>query len=493
MMVHVYKSPNNVEISKRLQRLNVPFQEFTSESILDLSHDSSDQVYFVDQRDLEGKDWALLRVRMAQANRYYIVAGPGLSSVEIVNAVRDGAYDVLLNEDSDNRWREAIDKVVNSQALWMQIYGGKPRASKEALIGESPPMRSLRQAIERLGPTNASVLIMGESGVGKELVANALHKVANQGPFVAVNCAAIPKDLIEAELFGAEKGAYTGALKTRPGLVEQAATGTLFLDEIGELDIQLQPKLLRFLETRRFRRVGGDKELSINVRVLSATNRNLGREVDAGQFRADLYFRLSEIILRVPPLRQRPEDIPLLAQAFLMNAGERFGKHFEGLEPELARKLQNHTWPGNVRELKSAIDRLAIWYDGPLLRAGWWKAPLRSETPGTDQDYPSHFQDDHDVDHRGIPDSGIGSSGAPSTFPQRSQSRMPVGNHSAPAGGGGGGGWRPGGFSAAPSRKQKLEMARQLLEESGESLTWVAAQLGIHPTTLYRWRKENKI
>ncbi len=488
MMVHVYKSPNSEEISSRLKRLNLPYQEFTSDSILELSHDSSDQVYFVDQRDLEGKDWAALRVRMAQANRYYIVAGPGLSSLEIVNAVRDGAYDVLLNEDTDHRWQEAIDKVVKSQALWMQIYGGKPRATKEVLIGESPSMRSLRQAIERLGPTNASVLIMGESGVGKELVASALHKVANQGPFVAVNCAAIPKDLIEAELFGAEKGAYTGALKTRPGLVEQAATGTLFLDEIGELDIQLQPKLLRFLETRRFRRVGGDKELSINVRVLSATNRNLEREVDAGRFRADLYFRLSEIILRVAPLRQRPEDIPLLAQSFLVNAGERFGKHFEGLEPELARKFQNYTWPGNVRELKSAIDRLAIWYDGPLLRAGWWKAPLRSETPSSEMDYPSHFQDDMDESSAGLPESGIGSVSSHAPAPSPSHA---TGN--APAQPSGNGGWSPGGFTAAPSRKQKLEMARQLLEESGESLTWVAAQLGVHPTTLYRWRKENKI
>lgn len=490
MMVHVFKSPNNEDITRRLMRLGISFQQYTPDSILELGHDTSDQVYFVDHNDLQGSDWALLRVRMAQANRYYIVAGAGLASSQIVNAVRDGAYDVLLNEDSDARWQESIDKVVKSQTLWMQIYGGKPRATKELMVGESTPMRSLRQAIERLGPTNASVLIMGESGVGKELVASALHKVANLGPFVAVNCAAIPKDLIEAELFGAEKGAYTGALKTRPGLVEQAATGTLFLDEIGELDIQLQPKLLRFLETRRFRRVGGEKELSVNLRVLSATNRNLEREVDEGRFRADLYFRLSEIILRVVPLRQRPEDIPMLAHSFLASAGERFGKHFEGLEPELARKFQNYTWPGNVRELKSAIDRLAIWYDGPLLRAGWWKAPLRSESPSTDQAYPSQFQNDYDSD---LPESGIGSAaisgGDPGLVPSSPhQPRQP--QREAPQGRPGN--WAPGGFSA-PSRKQKLEMARQLLEESGESLTWVAAQLGVHPTTLYRWRKENKI
>ena len=198
MMVHVFKSPNNEDITRRLMRLGISFQQYTPDSILELGHDTSDQVYFVDHSDLQGADWALLRVRMAQANRYYIVAGAGLASSQIVNAVRDGAYDVLLNEDSDARWQEAIDKVVKSQTLWMQIYGGKPRATKELMVGESTPMRSLRQAIERLGPTNASVLIMGESGVGKELVASALHKVANLGPFVAVNCAAIPKDLIEA-------------------------------------------------------------------------------------------------------------------------------------------------------------------------------------------------------------------------------------------------------------------------------------------------------
>jgi transcriptional regulator with PAS, ATPase and Fis domain len=261
---------------------------------------------------------------------------------------------------------------------------------------------------------------------------------------VALNCAAIPKELMEAELFGAEKGAYTGATRTRPGLVEQASGGTLFLDEIGEMDVKLQPKLLRFLETRKTRRVGGNSEIQSEVRVLSATNSNLESEIALGKFRSDLYYRLSEVILHVPPLRTRPEDIPQFAMAFLQLAGERLGKYFDSIEPELIRGFQEYDWPGNVRELRNAIDRIAILYDGPVLRAAWWERPQPAAQPS------------HDL----------------------SQHAHAVG----------------GGVSGLPlSRRQKLETARQLLETSGNDLTWVAAQLGIHPTTLYRWRKAGKL
>jgi two-component system NtrC family response regulator len=228
--------------------------------------------------------------------------------------------------------------------------------------------------------------------------------------------------------------------------VEQASGGTLFLDEIGELDVKLQPKLLRFLETRRARRVGGSVEIQSEVRVLSATNSNLESEIVEAQFRSDLYYRLSEVILHVPPLRTRPSDISLLTMAFLNAAGERLGKHFESTEPELIHKFQQYDWPGNVRELKNAIDRLVILYDGPVLRAAWWDVPKRVN-------------------------SRAGSLGTT------------LHNSSGSADG------RPVAFN----RKQKLEMARQLLESSGNDLTWVAAQLGIHPTTLYRWRKTKKI
>ena len=434
------------DLEPRIQRLGVRCQHFTKDSIRDLNHDSSELIYLLPFNTLSDVDWPQLRVRLAQANRCYIIVSESLSSAEIMNAARDGAYDVLLYSDADERWQEALRKVVDAQKLWMQLYGGSPMGAKDLLVGQSTAMKSLRQAIERLGPTVASVLILGESGVGKERVASALHNASGRNPFVALNCAAIPKELMEAELFGAEKGAYTGANKTRAGLVEQASGGTLFLDEIGELDVKLQPKLLRFLETRKTRRVGGSSEIQSEVRVLSATNSNLESEIVDGRFRSDLYYRLSEVILHVPPLRTRPTDISLLTMAFLKAAGERLGKHFDSVEPELIHKFQQYDWPGNVRELKNAIDRLVILYDGPVLRGAWWDVPQRA--------------------------TARGSAMSPS---------FPAGPGTADG--------RPVAFN----RKQKLEMARQLLESSGHDLTWVAAQLGIHPTTLYRWRKTKKI
>src|SRR6266536_610131 len=375
-------------VEPRLTKLGIRFQNFNKDTIRDLNHDSAELVYLLPFTILAEPDWPQLRVRLAQANRCYMVVSDALSSAEIMNAARDGAYDVLLYSDGDERWLEAMRKVVDSQKLWLQLYGGSPLGSKDLLVGQSTAMKSLRQAIERLGPTVASVLILGESGVGKERVASALHGASGRGPFVAVNCAAIPKELMEAELFGAEKGAYTGANKTREGLVEQAADGTLFLDEIGELDVRLQPKLLRFLETRKARRVGGNLEIQSEVRVLSATNSNLESEIADGKFRSDLYYRLSEVILHVPPLRTRPTDIPQLTVSFLKAAGERLGKHFERVEPELIRKFQQYDWPGNVRELKNAVDRMVILYDGPLLRAAWWDVPQRISTRMTSQGHP---------------------------------------------------------------------------------------------------------
>ena len=433
-------------LEPRLAKLGIRCQHFSKDTIRDLNHDSAELVYLLPFSALSELDWPQLRVRLAQANRCYIVVSDALNSAEIMNAARDGAYDVLLYPDDDDRWLEALRKVVDAQKLWLQLYGGAPLGSKDILVGQSTAMKSLRQAIERLGPTVASVLILGESGVGKERVAAALHSASGRDPFVPLNCAAIPKELMEAELFGAERGAYTGANKTREGLVEQAAGGTLFLDEIGELDVKLQPKLLRFLETRRARRVGGSAEIQSEVRVLSATNSNLESEIVEAKFRSDLYYRLSEVILHVPPLRTRPGDISLLTMAFLNAAGERLGKHFESTEPELIHKFQQHDWPGNVRELKNAIDRMVILYDGPVLRAAWWDVPQRVNSRGGALSSALH-------------------------------------NASGSADG------RPVAFN----RRQKLEMARQLLESSGNDLTWVAAQLGIHPTTLYRWRKTKKI
>jgi DNA-binding NtrC family response regulator len=450
MVVSILNKNTSQEIESKLGELDLRTRRFTKDSVQDLTHNSAELVYVVPFAALSEPDWPQLRVRLAQANRYYLVVGKNLNTSAIVGAARDGAYDVLLLEDVGERWQSAVREAVNSQKLWLQLYGGSVLDSTESLLGQSAAMKSLRQAIERLGPTMASVLILGESGVGKERVANALHLASGRGPFVAVNCAAIPKELMEAELFGAEKGAYTGASKTREGLVEQAGGGTLFLDEIGEMEIKLQPKLLRFLETRKARRVGGNTELQSEVRVLSATNSNLEREISDGKFRSDLYYRLSEVILHVLPLRSRYEDIPQFAIAFLKAAGERLGKHFESIEPELVEKFQQYDWPGNVRELKNAIDRMVILYDGPTLRAAWWDIPQK-------------------MNHRGAADF-YGKAHLPA------QQSALAGNQ-----------------PVSLNRKQRLESAKQLLEASGNDLTWVAAQLGIHPTTLYRWRKAKKI
>lgn len=415
---------------------------------------------------MDSPNWAKWRVRFASANRPYVVWLEKSTTRDVARSMRDGAHDAISKEDSEARWREALLAVAENQKLWLQLYGGRPLSAEDVLLGRSDSIQRLQQTIDRLGPTDVCVLIQGESGVGKERVASALHKAGHGGPFVALNCAAIPKDLLEAELFGVEKGAFTGALKSRPGLVEQAAGGTLFLDEIGEMELGVQPKLLRFLETRRARRVGGDGEFAVKVRVVSATNRNLENEIAENRFRTDLYYRLAEIILQVPPLRARPEDIAELALSFLKRANERFGKNFETLEPSLILRFQQYSWPGNVRELKSAIDRLVLLFDGPVLRAPWWDMPETRQSKSL----------------AAAPALQIGSaiSGCDSAS-------VPVGPGSAPTAP------PPLSGSSFPNTKQKLAMAKKLLAESDDNFSWVAGQLGVNTSTLWRWRKAGKL
>ncbi|HIG29867.1 MAG TPA: sigma-54-dependent Fis family transcriptional regulator [Verrucomicrobiales bacterium] len=438
-------------IRQRTKDLNIRISYFKPEALEILSASSSDLVYTLPFEALKEMEWPKLRVRLAHANRYYLVIGSGLKTRDVMQAARDGAFDVIDLDEDDDRWTEAIRKSAESQSFWLQLYGAQTDVSENTLIGQSPSMVSMRKTIDRLGPTAANVLILGESGVGKERVANALHEASGRKSFIAVNCGAIPRELIEAELFGAEKGAYTGAHQARPGLVEQANKGTLFLDEIGELDLTLQPKLLRFLETHQARRVGGQKEYKMDVRILSATNRDLDAGITQGLFRPDLYYRLSEIILHIPPLRSRLEDIAHLALSFLKVSSERFGKFYESIDPELIKKFQSYNWPGNAREVKNMIDRMVIYYDGPILRAEWWDPPASEERTVNTRTMPVNTQSS--MAHPGMTD--------------------PINNF--------------------PTKKQKILMAKKLLEEHDGDLTWVAAQLGIHPTTLYRWRKAGKV
>jgi two-component system response regulator HydG len=232
------------------------------------------------------------------------------------------------------------------------------REGATGMIGDSRPMKRIYQLIAQLGESDASVLITGESGTGKELVARAIHERSERdGQFIAINCAAMPAALLESELFGHVRGAFTDAKRDRQGLFLQASNGTLFLDEIGEMPLEMQAKLLRVLQERRVRPVGGDDEVGFDTRIISATNRDLEDEVSNQNFREDLYYRIKVIGIDVPPLRSRGNDILLLAQYFVERHAERSGKAVEGISPEAARKLRDYNWPGNVRELENCIER----------------------------------------------------------------------------------------------------------------------------------------
>jgi len=250
-------------------------------------------------------------------------------------------------------------------------------------VVRSPAMKELLSLVERVARTNATVLITGETGSGKELVARALHhySLRHSKPWVDVNCAALPEHLIESELFGYEKGAFSGADSIKPGLFELANTGTLFLDEIGELDRKMQVKLLRVLDGTPYYRLGGVRKISVDVRVVSATNLNLEEEVRAGRFRSDLYHRLSQITLKVPPLRERPDDISALADLFLEQQGSTFR-----FSPEAMDALRRHSWPGNVRELRNLISKSLIFSDGPSIELS--DLALAVEAPGAASSSP---------------------------------------------------------------------------------------------------------
>jgi two-component system NtrC family response regulator len=241
----------------------------------------------------------------------------------------------------------------------------------DGIIGVSDGMRSVCRAIEKVAPTSATVLVLGDSGTGKELLARALHRLSGRAdqPFVAINCAAIPDTLLESELFGYEKGAFTGAVKRTLGKLELAKGGTVFLDEIGEMPAALQAKLLRVLQERVVERVGGHTPIPLDLRIICATHRDLDALIASGRFREDLYYRISEVAIRIPPLRERQGDVLLLAQFLLQQASERFSKPLRGLSPEAVRAIQGHKWPGNVRELENRIKGAVIMAEGPVVSA----------------------------------------------------------------------------------------------------------------------------
>jgi len=255
----------------------------------------------------------------------------------------------------------------------------------EGIIGASDAMRSVCRAIEKVAPTSATVLLLGDSGTGKELLARSLHRLSGRShqPFVAINCAAIPDTLLESELFGYEKGAFTGATKRTLGKLELASGGTVFLDEIGEMPSSLQAKLLRVVQERSVERIGGRTPVPLDLRIICATNRNLDALIAQGSFREDLYYRISEVTIRIPPLRERQGDSLLLAQFLLQQISERFGKPTRGLSPDAIRAIQAHSWPGNVRELENRIKGAVIMAEGSVVSA----KDLDLHDPGDDPEY----------------------------------------------------------------------------------------------------------
>jgi two-component system nitrogen regulation response regulator NtrX len=288
----------------------------------------------------------------------------GHANIELaVKATRIGAYDILEKPLSMEKVLLTVRRALEKRALEIENRALRENLLKKCkLVGNSPKMVQLREQIKMAASSNSRVLILGESGAGKELVARLLHGNSPRADraFVEVNCAAIPQELIESELFGHEKGSFTGAFETKKGKFEQADMGSLFLDEIGDMSLQTQAKVLRVIETQEFQRVGGNKNIKVDVRVISATNKDLTEEVKKGKFREDLYFRLDVIPLKVPPLKERLDDLPLLVNHFLELFAAEYGQQPKQISPEAIRILQKHTWPGNIRELKNVIERLVI-------------------------------------------------------------------------------------------------------------------------------------
>src|SRR5438874_1863506 len=304
-----------------------------------------------------------------------------------VEAMKEGADDYLTKPVDIQRLKILLDKILERLETLREVKTLRRQLREHgtfgSLIGNAPEMRKIYQVVEQAAPTGASVLITGESGTGKELVAQTIHQLSPRAtfPFVAINCAAIPETLLESEIFGHEKGAFTGAADRRQGCFELADRGTLFLDEIGEMTPATQVKLLRVLQERRFRRLGGRVEQSVDVRVIAATNIDPVEAVKAGKLREDLYYRLNVFAFRLPTLRERKEDLPLLVQAFINEFNTRNQKSIAGVDQQAMRMLEQYAWPGNVRELRNVIERATILAPGPFIEVKHLPPVLTQEPP----------------------------------------------------------------------------------------------------------------
>jgi two-component system response regulator PilR (NtrC family) len=337
-----------------------------------------------------GRDSGLdvLRAVKAESPATEVVVVTAFATTEnAIQAMKLGAYDYVLKPFKVDELQLVVEKALEHRALLAenrvlrhQVGGPGP----DQLIGHAPAIEEVRKLVEKVAPARTTVLITGESGTGKEVVARAIHARSGrrETPFVAINCGAIPEGLIESELFGHEKGSFTGASEQRSGLFEVAGAGTLFLDEVGDLPLPVQVKLLRALQERKIRRVGGSRDIAVAARIVAATNRDLGEEVKAGRFREDLYYRLNVIQLKLPPLRERREDLPEFCRHFVERFAADLGRAPPGLPPETLALLQAWPWPGNLRELANVLERAVTLCDGGQLEPELLPASMRGGAAG---------------------------------------------------------------------------------------------------------------
>jgi len=324
---------------------------------------------------LSGDD--LMHRILSKAPGFPVIILTGHGTVEsAVKAMRDGAWDFLSKPVDLDHLSLKVKRALETRELFFQHRRMEEELLQKkqfkSIIGNSRNMREVFETINKAAPTKASILITGESGVGKELVANAIHELSprKNEPLVKVHCAALSPTLLESELFGHEKGAFTGAVSQRRGRFELASGGTLFLDEIGEIDQNIQIKLLRVLQEKKFERVGGEKTVDIDVRIVAATNKDLKAEIEKGNFREDLYFRLNVVNITVPPLRERKDDIPLLAAAFLKEFARENEKKIDGIHEKVRSRLYAYDWPGNIRELRNCVESAVVMCQSNIITAG---------------------------------------------------------------------------------------------------------------------------
>lgn len=323
----------------------------------------------------DGNGMTLLERLSRESRGLPVIVFTGFGDIEMaVEAMRMGAQDFLTKPIETSRLLQALDRAAEIVSLRKELahLRNSRREQYNWVVGDTPAMRRIAEMVERAATTTTSVLVSGESGTGKEIVANAIHQLSERkdGPFVAVNCAAIPDQLLESELFGHEAQAFTGATKRKPGLMEVADGGTLFLDEVSSMKLDLQGKILRALDEKAIRRVGGTSNINLDVRIISASNRQLPSLIEQGAFRDDLYWRLKVISIYIPPLRERREDIPTLAGFFISRYNTEQGKAVSAVSPSALHALKTYSWPGNIRQLRSTIETAVLFCDGDTIEIG---------------------------------------------------------------------------------------------------------------------------